>query len=507
MKTMPSEKRLHPSSFLFSLGSHVRELIVPGGFVLLGAGSAGWGWEVWAMLLLVPYAAVSLGRALSFRYRFDERELVIRSGVLFKNERHVPYGRIQNIDAVQNVLHRMLGVAEVRVETGGGSELEAKMQVLPLAAFEEMRAHVFAQARAAAVAEGTPEAPRDLPAAPHEDVLLHLPVRELLLNGLIQNRGVLVVGGLYGLAWELGLTERVMERLFGETAGDGQLVRQLVLALAGQAEAPVLRLLLVLGAFALILAALIVLSMAWTLTRLYGFTLTRQGEDLRTAWGLFTRVKATVPIRRIQTLIIREGPLHRLFGRVSIDVDTAGAVDQAGAAGLGGKSIAPILRQREVPRFLREVLPGIDVSAVDWQPPHPRAFRRAVIPSLIMLSIVGSLFIPSLEWWTLALVAVLAGWTVLHTRLRVRHTQWGLAGDAVMLRRGWLWRRLSLARVTKVQAVAMRESPFDRRHGMATVSVDTAGSHRVEIPYLGREAARTLADTLATQAGRTAFKW
>jgi putative membrane protein len=507
MKTMPSEKRLHPSSFLFSLGSHVRELIVPGGFVLLGAGSAGWGWEVWAMLLLVPYAAVSLGRALSFRYRFDERELVLRSGVLFKNERHVPYGRIQNIDAVQNVLHRMLGVAEVRVETGGGSELEAKMQVLPLAAFEEMRAHVFAQARGAAVEEGTAETPSAVPAPPPADVLLQLPVRELLLNGLIQNRGVLVVGGLYGLAWELGLTDRAMGRIFGDTAGDGQLVRQLLLALAGQAEAPVLRLLIVLGAFALVLAALSVLSMAWTLTRLYGFMLTRQGEDLRMVWGLFTRVKATVPMRRIQTLIIREGPLQRLFGRVSIDVDTAGAVDQSGGQGLGGKFIAPILREGEVPRLLRDVLPGIDLTAVDWQPPHPRAFRRVLIPSLVRISIVGILLAPVLKWWALAIVAVLVGWAVLQARSRVRHTRWGVTGDAVMLRRGWLWRRLSLARVTKVQAVAMHESPFDRRHGMASVSVDTAGSHRVDIPYLGREAARSLTHTLAANAARTAFKW
>ncbi len=51
---------------------------------------------------------------------------MIRSGLIFRNERHVPFSRIQNVDAIQNVFHRLFGVAEVRVETGGGKEEEAR---------------------------------------------------------------------------------------------------------------------------------------------------------------------------------------------------------------------------------------------------------------------------------------------------------------------------------------------------------------------------------------------
>jgi hypothetical protein len=52
--------------------------------------------------------------------------------------------------------------------------------------------------------------------------------------------------------------------------------------------------------------------------------------------------------------------------------------------------------------------------------------------------------------------------------------------------------------------VVIHESPFDRRHAMARVRVDTAGAgdlaHRVDIPY----PARDLCDLLAL---RTAFRW
>jgi uncharacterized membrane protein YdbT with pleckstrin-like domain len=44
---------------------------------------------------------------------------------------------------VQNVLHRAFDVVEVRVETGGGKDEEARLSVLPRAAFDEMRQRVL----------------------------------------------------------------------------------------------------------------------------------------------------------------------------------------------------------------------------------------------------------------------------------------------------------------------------------------------------------------------------
>ena len=91
------------------------------------------------------------------------------------------------------------------------------------------------------------------------------------------------------------------------------------------------------------------------------------------------------------------------------------------------------------------------------------------------------------------------------------HLGWAESAEVVLMRSGWLWRRITIARVNKIQAVALRESPFDRRAAMARVRVDTAGageaSHRVDIPYLDRDVGGRLADRLATQAANTAFRW
>ena len=74
-----------------------------------------------------------------------------------------------------------------------------------------------------------------------------------------------------------------------------------------------------------LLIVLRILSVIWAIVRLHGFRLTLAGADLRTEYGLLTRVSATLPLHRIQTLTIRRGLLHRWFDRATVKVETAGA--------------------------------------------------------------------------------------------------------------------------------------------------------------------------------------
>ncbi len=82
-------------------------------------------------------------------------------------------------------------------------------------------------------------------------------------------------------------------------------------------------------------------------------------------------------------------------------------------------------------------------------------------------------------------------WSVIGTRQYVDYLRWAEGDEVVMMRSGWIWQQTTLARVNKIQAVAMHQSPFDRRAAMARVRVDTAGagefSHRVDIPYLDHQ--------------------
>jgi putative membrane protein len=81
----------------------------------------------------------------------------------------------------------------------------------------------------------------------------------------------------------------------------------------------------------------------------------------------------------------------------------------------------------------------------------------------------------------------------------------------VWLRWGWLRRRIRVVPVAKAQSVAVAESPFDRRRGMAAFEVDTANAGplgaAIRVPYLERALADRLWADLADRAARTRFRW
>src|SRR5262245_36644671 len=121
---MPSDHRLHPSSILFALAGSLRAFLLPAVFLVFtsrrpsepsdppGWGPAAWmnrwmpgdfeiaNWQFWILLFLIPATIAAVVRYFTFRLRYEGTELVISSGILFRNERHVPYARIQNLDAV-----------------------------------------------------------------------------------------------------------------------------------------------------------------------------------------------------------------------------------------------------------------------------------------------------------------------------------------------------------------------------------------------------------------------
>ncbi len=508
---MSSERRLHPYSIAFAFLTQIRLFIVPGVFVYLGAQrSEGNWWQPWMMLFILPNAALAMLRYFTYRYRYDDSELVIRSGLLFRRERHIPYARIQNIDAVQNLLHRLLKVVDVRIETGGGSTAEATMSVLPLSALTEMRERVFAGRHAAPAAQGdNADADRmDQAPAVVGRPLLHLNTRELVLCGFIENRGAVLIAAAFGLIWELGLIDRIVTPLVGEPMGRGVL-RNFVRGVISSATISWGRIALTVAAFVGLLLLIRLFSMAWAVVRLHDFTLTLVDDDARRQFGLLTRVAQTIPLRRIQALSVREGPLHRYLRRVAVRVSTAGGRLEEQSANADREYVAPILHIEALDDFMRAMI-GVTTAGVVWQPPHPRAFRREVKGWLFSAAFACTVAGFYLQWdvWPLVPIGIL--WAIVGARQTIRHLGWAETDEAILFKSGWLSRRIVVVRFAKIQTVSLHASPFDRRNGMARVHVDTAGASEgsaIHIPYVPAEAASALHRRLSAEAAQRQFKW
>jgi putative membrane protein len=527
---VPSELRLHPLSVLFGLSKSLKQFALPGlAVVVFGrpsvgpseafGGTAG-ALETWLTLLLIPAALHSVARYLSYRIEYHDTEMIVRSGLLFRNERHVPYARIQNVEAVRNVFHRITGMVEIRVETASGREPEAVITVVPLAALDDMRSRVAShraahdvriQPNADAAAENASLDATE-PSGPPTETLLRLTLRDLLLVGFIENRGLVIIGAIYGVLWELGPMARFWSRVSDQGSYGSGMVRDTFQQLSdGQWPAPE-RLAVIAAGLVGLLVFVRLVSMGWALVTLHGFRLDRRGDDLRSEYGLLTRVTSSIPLARIQTVTVRRTVWHRFTGRVSVRVETAGGLAPgAQGATVERQWVAPLLPASELPAFLARLVPGVSLDRIAWQGVHPRAFRRAVKPALLLavLFTAGlSLLIGTRSLFVLPLLAAASSFAAWRG---VKHLGWAADDDVVVFRSGWLSRALTLTPTAKIQVVSCRQSPFDRRTQMARVRVDTAGagalSHRIDIPYLPRETAALLHAHLSDRAASTAFRW
>jgi putative membrane protein len=452
----PRERRLHPWSWLFVLVQQLKQFALPL-LILLFTGSGDRN-EFWPMIGVGVLALVSVVQYFTYRYRVGAEGLTIRSGVVQRTVRHIPFDRVHNVALQQSLLHRWFGVAEVRLESAGGVTPEASMRVLALADAHALERIVRQHALAAHGADGAAATGDDAPP------LLALDARELVRLGLISNRGMLVVAAL------MGFIAQTDSKLFGRLATEaGKLLlgwsERLHLETAGY----------VAGAIVLLVAAmglLRVLSVVIAFLQFHGFVLRAHGDRLHVQRGLLTLLRGSLPRDRIQSFELQEGLLHRWFGRRSLKVDTMAM--QSDAEGRSLRHLAPLATPPHMDALVADLLPRAAWPPSQWRSLHPRAWWRVFLPAALFWSVAAiALAIRFGAPGALALLGV--PWAAWSARRWAAHAGYAEEGGLVAVREGWLDRHWRFAETRKVQGLRLSRSPLDRRFGMASLLLDTAG--------------------------------
>lgn len=491
-----AERRLHPLSWLFVLLLQLKQFIVPIAVVLFGsARNEDSMYELFGLIGAGALVLVSVAQYFVYRWRIAPDGLVIRDGLVQRSVRHIPFARIHNVGLHQTLLHRVFGVAEVRLESAGGVKPEAEMRVLALADAHALEALVRHGAARAQAAEGAGVAD----ALPADTTLLALSTMEVVRAGLVSNRGMIVVASGFAI---LGQSSSGL-------IGDG--VRALVKLATGYASEWHLGVTgTVIGALALLAAFLVVLrvlSVALALLQFHGFTLSEAGRRLSVQSGLLTRMRASLPRHRIQAWRIHEGLLHRWFHRRALRVDTASL--QAGNETRSLKYLAPIATPEAIDGLVRHLLPGAAWPALPWRGLHPKAWRRMYFwPWLATFAIAATACVRFGPWGLLVL-ALLPAW-MLRARVLAARARWAWDGRLLAVREGWIDRRWHFAEIGKLQSVQLVQGPFDRRHAMASVYVDTAGGNGLSplrVRYLPEAEARALHAALGAEIARRRLDW
>lgn len=382
-------------------------------------------------------------------YWIHDDELRIDTGVVSRQSRRIRIDRLQGVDIVQPLMARLFGLAELRFDTASGSGREGSLAFLPHREAVALRAQLLLRRDAvrAGGADGRPdggpdgrsgaglpsdpvtgEVPPAAPPAPPR-VLAKLDLGLLLWATILSPITlVLVLGGaaLLVVSWVTGAP------LFA----------------GGFVPA-------VLGAGFAVFRGF---------SAAYGFTVSDSAEGLAVRRGLTALTSQTVPLPRIQGVVVSEPVMWRPFGWARLEVSVAGSA-RSDDSTFSAATLLPVGPRAQVLWLARYALGGEDPTSVPLVP-APRRARYAA----------------PLSAWTLA---------------------YGHDDRFAVSRRGWWTRRFDVAPQGKVQSVRVRRGPWQRRLRLATVLVDSpVGKVAVQARHRDEQESRTLVDDVVVRSRR-----
>ncbi len=380
-------------------------LLVPVGGLLIGVGAGYWGW--WTTKFIV-----------------DDHEVRRENTGAFHASQRIAFSRIQSVNVTQPFAARLLGLARVTIDVGVGEGIT--LSFLTRKRATEVRDYVMARAhsRTATTAETARRASAWDDTAEGDRNLIRLTPVEIVLSALLSLHLatlVLTVGivalGTWVFEWP-------------------------IVAMGG-------------GAIGLGLAVVGYLS-----NRLIGqfnYTLAVTPAGLRITRGLATLRSQTIPVHRVQSLVIEQPLLWRWIGRARLQISVLGLGELSSGEQASAQTLyLPIGSPSQVQVALAALWPGLRLEEL--------AFTRT----------------PERARWLDPL-------------------QWGWQGYALddqvfVARSGWLTRRQSIVPHPRVQAVALKQGPLERRLGLASLDVLTAALLEVSgIAHLDAAHARRLA--------------
>ncbi len=500
-----------------------------GGFIVIGG---------------VIFAAVaSFVRWSRFSWVVEGGTLVIEQGLLQRKRRVIPADRIQSVDLIRSIGHRVFGVVQVRVEAIGGDDTEGLLEALdPPTAYGIQQALLGDRAPAAPDGVVVPRGPdaveqigrshdgSPVPSgvAPTAEtgtatdrsaprLLAKVAPKQLVLAGLTGGR-VGVAAVIFG-----GLSQVFGDQWFGGFSFGSNPVGE---ALAERAESLAAGAGVVVGALAVVAGAAVIfaISVVATAVSYWDFTVMRDGAarprsgesptgpgpegratlsgELRVSRGLLEQRLETVPLRRIQALRIEQNLVRRWLGLASVHADLAGRVgDSASASGL----LLPIGTLEEARVLVADLLGDDRPVGAELQPAPPRSRRRFAIRALWWVLIAAAsvvwVLLPPLSWpwWVIPIASVAVGVVALVLNLAA----WRALGRAevhgvLVSRSGVLVRRRVHVPVARIQTMSMTASPFQRRRQLTDIEIGIARSGGLAGPTVAEVDAAEARELVAT---------
>jgi len=448
--------------------------------------------EVFITIIGIGAVALSTVGSLiaffNFYFHLKDNEMVIRSGLINKTNRNIPFDRIQTINFTQTLVHRFFNVVQLDLDTAGSAGSELAIKALSKTKAHEIRNFILERKAEINATTATPTDLREdktsVTTQPVKE-LLRLSIVDLLKIGVSQNH--IRTAGIM-LAFSFGLLQYT-EGVFGkeQEAAMFAMVFGSIIIVTG------LLLLLLFGAF--------LFTLINTVLKYYDLRVTQTNTGFSVISGLFTRHEKSAPTEKIQLVEWSSNPIKRLFNLYTLYIKQA-----ASKLLIGNKNfVIPGCYQPQIDTIRQTYFPDFDKDDFTIHAISPLIVGRytlyfGVVPALILIGI----YIWK-SWWVLIFLLWIPA---VYGYARIWHQRWryAVSDRGIFYSKGFLGQRAAILRWEKVQAITLDQSPFQQRRQLTNIILSTAGGI-LELPYVSLQQANDLQDFVLWRVETDESEW
>jgi putative membrane protein len=479
-------QRLAPLALVFLVLNGIQKFIRENLYAFAGAG-AGFAFIDWlgprelllaalAVLLIICASALIFHRR--FRFRLESDAIRVRRGLFEKKELRIRFARVQNIQLGQPFYFRPFGLVRFSLETPGASEKEVELPGIPRHLAETMRDRISGQQADRSCLAEADDNNQDEQEIAHGEVLFSPGTSRLFVHGMSSNQVWLLIGAA---AWLVSQFSRRLERLFE----DAVILRWLTESIGS--VWPLIAFMLAAG-----LLCLLMLSGLISIVRFHAYRLLDRDDRLVGIGGLLDEREQTVKRTKMTGLTFKQSAIGRLLGSGYLLVRQTRSSDQE-VPGARAGFLVPGLRRTDhglITRIQSHWAIPSDLLPISRRFWYLLSLRWLIFGAIVLIALVVLLGRGHF-WLPLPGLGLAAGPVLIY--LRWRRWGWQILERQLWVRQGLLGQTLDVFDLDQVQQVRVLQSPYQRRHQLASLQL-ILPQGAVDIPFLTSDTAAKIAN-------------
>ncbi|MCY4130512.1 MAG: PH domain-containing protein [Gammaproteobacteria bacterium] len=480
--------------------------------VLFGSSRDGYSSWIFTGLSIIGIIGATVRKHYSERYRIEEDHLLRKSGFYSTNLKVLPFERVVNVNTTQTSFQKYLGLMTLQVQAASDSAIDlpgVKQEV-----YEELddKLQSFAARRGQKPANtSADEEETGLRSSATDEVLHRLSLTDCLKLGLIRNVALAAIFTFVVTVYR-HLAERhsdfvgsFVERMTGVDVLDWSSYIDIELAytffpwiaLRFNHDVSWIPPLVFLSFLFLLFVTVVVACSFILIWFLYsGFRISASTDHVEIVTRGFITTSRKIPRKKIQFIQRIRTLRHRILNSESASFyTTSSSYSESSVANRLLDWLVPIGRPETTMRIVGKVLSHISLDDGAWCGVVESSWRRrfkkhlmVLFPILCVLALISPYFLIA-GCLVLPLLVFEAKQFVMGLRYR-------LTSDAILIERGWWVRKSTTIPLRKVQGVRLSQSFFDTSHGVATLSISTAGGRlkyaTASVPYVSYDKAHNV---------------